>query len=92
MLEPAPEMFAINNALTTELQSDAETPNQSKEMALDPVSFLDPTTDNEYEDIGIPVGTVADNLIKDAKWHKAFRPLFKLHAVHNYLELLEHYR
>lgn len=75
-----------------ELSSDNNLSNNNTEPVPNPVSFLDPTADDEFEPASISIGTLVAGLIKDATKHKAFGALFKLHAVRNYLELYERYR
>ena len=77
----------------TEPLSDVTAPNNaSLEPAPTPLSFLDPTADDEFDPPTLAVGTLVARLIKEAKQHKSFAALFKLHAVRNYLELHERYR
>ena len=54
-------------------------------------AFLDTTADDEYQPLQIPIGTTVTELINDAKKHQLFGLLFKLHAVRNHLELLDHF-
>ena len=84
----------INPDLThTEPSSDTTTPNNaSLKLGPPPLSFLDPTADDEFEPPTIAVGTIVAGLLKEAKQHKSFAALFKLHAVRNFLELHERYR
>ena len=90
----SPHVITPDPDLThTEPSSDATTPNNaSLELGPPPLSFLDPTADDEFEPPTIAVGTIVAGLLKEAKQHKSFAALFKLHAVRNFLELQERYR
>lgn len=78
------------NLTHTEPLSDATTPNNaSLKLGPLPLLFLDPTADDEFEPPTIAVGTIVAGLLKEAKQHKSFAVLFKLHAVHNFLKLHE---
>ena len=78
--------------IAPELLSGNDAPNNNTDPIPLAHSFLDPTADDEFEPIHIPIGTVVSGLIKDATKHKSFGALFKLHAVRNYLELHKCYR
>ena len=90
----SPHVIAPDPNLThTEPSSDATTPNNaSLKLGPLPLLFLDPTADDEFEPPTIAVGTIVAGLLKEAKQHKSFAVLFKLHAVHNFLELHEWYQ
>ena len=90
----SPHVITPDPDLTyTEPSSDATTPNNaSLELGPPPLSFLDPTAGNEFEPPTIAVGTIVAGLLKEAKQHKSFAVLFKLHAVHNFLKLHERYQ
>ena len=78
-------------AAAPELLPDISIPKNDMATVPSSISFLDLTADDKYEPEHIPVGIIFGNLLKDAKKHNAFGTQFKLHAVRNYLELLEHY-
>ncbi|KAG2342076.1 hypothetical protein BDR05DRAFT_949332 [Suillus weaverae] len=75
-----------------ELPSDTAMSNNNTEPVPEAASFLDPTADDKLDPLNVPIGKVIEGLIKDATKHKSFSAQFKLHAVRNYLELLEHYQ
>lgn len=79
------------NIMSLESMSEINIINSNTEVPSH-TTFLDPTADDEYQPLQIPVGTTVTELIKEAKKHQSFGALFKLHAVRNYLELLERYR
>jgi len=79
------------NTTSSESMSDIDISNNNTEVPSC-TAFLDPTADDEYQPLRIPIGTTVTELIKDAKKHQSFGALFKLHAVRNHLELVERFR
>ena len=67
--------------IVPELLSGNDAPNNNTDPISLAHSFLDPTADDKFEPVHIPIGTVVSGLIKDATKHKSFGTLFKLHAV-----------
>jgi len=81
----------ISDALESDMAQAKLLSDKSPNDDPTPVSFLNPTADDEFEPPAISVGIIVAGLIKDAKKHKSFAALYKLHAVRNYLELHERY-
>jgi hypothetical protein len=88
-LAPPPITAEVPNT-SAESMSDIDRSNSNTEVPSS-TAFLDPTADDEYQPPCVPIGTTVTELINDAKKHQSFGALFKLHAVRNYLELLERY-
>lgn len=96
---PAKSLVSIVPASPDNTAGDSEDSDKSQpdegapdiNSPADAAIWLDPTADDEYEPPRVAVGVTVAELIKGANKHKSFAALFKLNAVRNYLELLQHY-